>query len=210
LATSTCSPASVFFQNSKPRPQAMNLARSPQPSLYENSCHHFDTFLSWFAPRLPASITCDGFRPPWSPYQGPCMVNAMIRFDDGLRILYHGGFSSRAAMYDLRIEGADGALRCRGQHMSVDAMAYEVAPALGAFAPAELDEGIAGGQPWPTFLGHWHDYLARGIEPPFSGASNLRVMAMIAAAEASLADGAPRAIAGDPRYAAAFTRTAAA
>jgi hypothetical protein len=34
-------------------------------------------------------------------------------------------------------------------------------------------------------------------------------MAMIAAAEASLGDGAPRAIAGDPRYAAAFAKRAA-
>lgn len=197
-------PAAVFFQNSKPRPNAGNLGTSPQPSLYENSCHHFDSFLSLFAPRMPASITCDGFRTPWSPYAGPCMVNALIRFDDGMRILYHGGFSARSAMYDFRIEGTTGALRCRGQHMSIDEMAYEVAPALGAFAPATLDDGIPALSPWQPFLERWHDYVAKGIEPPFSGANNLRVMAMIAAAEASLSDGAPRAISGDPKYAAAF------
>jgi predicted dehydrogenase len=203
------SPAAVFFQNSKPRPNAGNLGQSAQPSLYENSCHHFDSFLALFAPRLPASITCDGYRTPWSPYSGPCMINALIRFDDGLRILYHGGFSSRSAMYDFRIEATKGALRCRGVHMSVDEMGYEVAPALGAFAPSAIDDGIPADNPWMPFLARWHDYIAKGVDPPFSGANNLRVMAMIAAAEASLADGAPRAICGDPRYAAAFARSAA-
>ncbi len=197
----------AFFMNSKPRPNPANLARSDQPALYENACHHFDSFLALFPDRTPEYIACDGFRPSWSKYVGPCMVNATIAFSGGLHLLFHGGFSSQAPMYEFRLEGSAGALRCRGLHMSNDTMGYEVAPALGQFAASAIDVGVEAQDPFRPFFAHWRDYVLGGAEPPFSGRNNLKVMAMLCAAIDSLAgDGRRVAIAGNPRYQAAFAR----
>jgi len=194
----------VFFMNSKPRPQPANLAQMDQPALYENACHHFDSFMAIFEGRVPTWIACDGFIPSWSPYTGPTMVNALIRYDDGLHVLYHGGFASQAPMYEFRLEGSAGALRCRGIHMSNDTMRYEVAPALGALAPAAIDADIPVRNPWAPFLDIWHNYLRGGPEPPFSGRNNLKVFALLSAAIDSVNTRQPIEVAANPRYAAAF------
>jgi predicted dehydrogenase len=198
----------AWFMNSKPRPNPANLALMKQPSLYENACHHFDSFLAVFGDPVPEWIACDGFIPSWSPYAGPCMVNALIRFGrpagQPLHLSYHGGFSSRAPMYEFRIEGSQGALCCHGVHMSNDAMRYERAPALGQFAPAEIDAGIPAQEPFVPFLDAWHGYVNGGAEPPFSGRNNLKVFAMLSAAIESAESGKPAEIAGNPRYRDAF------
>lgn len=199
----------IFFQNSKPRPNPANLAKMAQPSLYENACHHFDSLLAMVQGRVPEWVSCDGFIPSWSPYVGPCMVNALIRFSSNLHLLYHGGFSSRAAMYEFRLEGSAGALRCHGIHMSNDTMAYEFAPALGEFAPAAIDADIPARSPWLPFFELWRDYVAGGVEPSFSGRNNLPVFALLSAAIDSVERGQPVDVAGNPRYASAFETRAA-
>jgi predicted dehydrogenase len=194
----------AWFMNSKPRPNVANLGKMLQPTLYENACHHFDAFLSVFAGREPEWISCDGFVPSWSKYAGPCMVNALIRFSGNLHLAYHGGFSSQAPMYEFRLEGSKGALKCRGLHMSNDTMDYEVAPALGQFAAKRIDEQVPQRDPMTVFLDLWHDYLCGGSEPPFSGCNNLKTFAMLSAAVESVETGTPVAIAGNPKYKAAF------
>ncbi len=197
----------AWFMNSKPRPEVGNLGAMPQPTLYENACHHFDSFLAVFEGCDPEWICCDGFVPSWSKYAGPCMVNALIRFAGNLHLSYHGGFSSRAPMYEFRLEGGNGALKCRGLHMSHPTMDYETAPALGEFTAQRIDREIPPEDPWSLFLDAWHNYLRGGAEPPFSGRNNLKVFAMLGAAIDSVKTGQPVEIAGNPRYAAAFERS---
>jgi len=194
----------AWFMNSKPRPKVANLAKMLQPTLYENACHHFDAFLSVFASHDPEWIFCDGFVPSWSAYAGPCMVNALIGFSGGLHLSYHGGFSSQAPMYEFRLEGSGGALKCRGLHMSNDTMDYELAPALGSFAVCRIDDDIPAQTPWIPFFEHWHAYLAGGPEPPFSGRNNLKVFALLSAAIASVETGQRVRIKDNPLYAEAF------
>jgi predicted dehydrogenase len=194
----------VNFLNTKPRHQAHNQAAMPQPALHEISCHHFDSLMSLFPDRVPESITCDGFQPSWSVYSGPCMVNALIRLSGGIHVLYHGGFSSQADCYELRLEGSRGALRCRGLHMSNDTMAYEFAERGQRLAPCELDEGIPAIDPFLPFLDLWYDYLRGGAEPPFSGRRNLPIFALLSAGIDSIESGQAVTIAGNPRYDTAF------
>jgi predicted dehydrogenase len=205
------------FLNAKPRHEAKNLAKMDQPALYEMSCHHFDSILSIFPQHAPEWIMVDGFRPSWSVYVGPCSINGLLRFvpdnsQEGsgpLHLLYHGGFSSQSDLYELRLEGSQGALRCRGLHMSNDTMEYELSPRDGAWAVRDLDEGIPPISPWLPFFEHWRHYLAHGKladggEAPFAGRANLKVFAMLSAGIDSIHTGAPVTIAGNPRYAAAF------
>lgn len=198
------SPESVTFLNSKPRHRALNLTALPQPALYEMSCHHFDTLMALFPDHVPETIVCDGFRPSWSVYAGPCMVNALIGCSAGLHVLYHGGFSSQSDHYELRIEGTKGVLRCRGIHMSNDDVEYEFAERGQKLSPLAADAGLGSVDPWQTFFGAWRDYLAGGPEPSFSGRNNLKVFALLSAAIDSIGSGRPAPVSTGERYAAAF------
>ncbi len=180
----------IFFFNAKPRHQARNLVDFPQPVLWEMTCHHLDCLFAILPALKPQSVLCDGFLPSWSVYSSPCMINGILRFAGGERMLYHAGYSSQADCYELRLEGERGALRCRGLHMSKDEMRYEFAERGGAFASIDLDQGMPPTQPWSLFLERWRDWLTGGAEPHFSGRNNLKVLAVIAAAIASQSSGA--------------------
>lgn len=194
----------VHLLNSKPRHRALNLGALEQPALHEMSCHHFDSLLSLLPRAVPESIVADGFRPSWSAYRGPCMVNALIRLSGGVHVLYHGGFSSQADCYELRLEGTRGALRCRGIHMSVDEVRYEFAARGGSFAPIEIDGGAPAVNPWREFFARWRAWLEGGPEPPFSGRNNLKVFALLSAGIESVRSGRTVRVAGSARYRAAF------
>ncbi len=198
----------VFFFNAKPRHQARNLAGFEQPVLWEMTCHHLDCLFALLPESIPDSVVCDGFQPSWSVYDSDCMINALLRFRGGLHLLYHAGYSSQSDCYELRLEGSQGALRCRGLHMSKDFMVYEFAERGGPFHRLDLDGGRPPTQAWSLFFDRWHAWLNGGAEPHFSGRQNLKVLAVIAAAIESLASGCFLPIAGDTRYRAAFGESA--
>jgi len=206
-------PGAAWLLNSKPRPDVRNLVGETQPALLETTIHHLDSLLAVFPGRVPEWVMCDGFRPEWSPYEGPCMVNLLVRFSGGLHVVVHSGFSAQAPMYEFRIEGTKGTLRCRGLHMSNDLMSYEFAAALGQFEAVAVNKDVPLVNPWVRFLDAWHDYAGGGErpvggeaveEPPFSGRNNLPVMAMVCAAIESIETGGPIELVDNPRYRAAF------
>ena len=198
----------IYFLSAKPRHQPRNLKHFAQPVLWDMSCHHLDSLFS-ILPRLtPDAVICDGFRPSWTVYDSDCMINGLLRFHGGARMLYHAGYSTQSSCYALRLEGTKGVLRCRGIHMSNDAMAYEFAARGAAFQPIDLDRGRPPTQPWSLFFDAWRGWLAGGDERHFSGRNNLKVLATIDAAIQSLESGAFVNVAGNPRYQAAFERSA--
>jgi len=195
----------INFFNSKPRHQPFNLGDMDHPGLYELSCHHFDSLMSLTPGQIPESIFCDGFCPSWSVYSGLCSINALIRFTNGLHVTYQGSFSAQAYNYELRLEGSNGALRCQGQHMSIDEpMTHEFAARASSFAPTGVDQQIPIEAPFLMFFDKWYEYLQGGAEPSFSGRNNLKVFALLSAGIDSIASGQPIAVADNPRYAAAF------
>ncbi|MEV0459756.1 Gfo/Idh/MocA family protein [Catellatospora methionotrophica] len=196
---------SVNLLNSKPRPHPANLTGMAQPALYEMACHHFDSLAALLPGAVPESIACDGFTPSWSKYDGPCTVNGLIRYSGGVHVLYQGGFSAQAPNYEVRVDGSTGAVRCRGQHMSIDTMTNEYAPAGKDFGPSDLDRDFPAVNPWDVFAAQWRDYVDGGTEPAFSARRNLPVVALLSAGIDSIAQGgAPVAVRANPRYAAAF------
>ncbi|MDE2638711.1 MAG: Gfo/Idh/MocA family oxidoreductase [Chloroflexota bacterium] len=198
----------IYFLSAKPRHQPRNLEHFAQPVLWDMSCHHLDSLYSILPQLIPQAVICDGFRPSWTVYDSDCMINGLLRFQGGARMLYHAGYSTQASCYELRLEGALGALRCRGIHMSNDTMAYEFAERGADFAPIDLEKGRPPSQPWSLFFDQWHDWLNGGGERHFSGSRNLKVLATIDAAIESLSRGAFVQVAGNPRYQAAFEASA--
>ena len=190
----------IYFLNAKPRLHPLNLVGFEQPVLYEMSCHHMDCLFSIFPDIVPQAIICDGYQPSWSVYDSPCMINALIRFNDGVHMLYHAGYSSQSDCYELRLEGTKGVLRCRGIHMSNNTMAYEFAERGANFMPVDLNHGRPITQPWELFFDKWYDYITGGSEPSFSGRNNLKILAIITAAIESLSTESFVKVATHPRY----------
>lgn len=201
----------INFTNAKHRPN-MAECTMDQPCLYEMSCHHFDCLLDAVPDYVPDRVLCDGFQPTWSPYNGPCMVNASIVFrhevHPPLHVYYHAGFSSQSHNYEYRLEGSKGVIRCRGFHMSNDTMAYEFAERGRKLAPIEADEGIPVVVPFEAFFDVWLDYMNGGPEPSFSGRNNLKVFAMLCACEEAIRTGMPVRIADHPLLSQAFRLSA--
>lgn len=197
----------INFTNAKHRPN-MAECTMDQPCLYEMSCHHFDSLLDAIPGYVPDRVQCDGFQPTWSPYNGPCMVNASIVFrhpvHPPLHVHYHAGFSSQSHNYEYRLEGGKGVLRCRGIHMSNDTMAYEYAERGKKLAPIEADEGIPVTVPFEEYFTAWLDYMNGGPEPGFSGRNNLKVFAILCACEQAIRTGMPVDIAAHPLYLQAY------
>ncbi len=198
----------IYFLSAKPRHQPRNLEHFAQPVLWDMSCHHLDSLFSILPDLIPEAVVCDGFRPSWTVYDSDCMINGLFRFAGGARMLYHAGYSTQSSCYELRLEGSRGVLRGRGIHMSNDFMEYEFAERGASFRPIDLDRGRPPTEPWALFFDRWHNWLAGGDEAHFSGRRNLRVLATIDAAIASLSRGGFVEVAGNPRYQAAFAKGA--
>lgn len=180
----------IYLLSAKPRHQARNLKGFIQPVLYEMTCHHLDTLFAILPDLRPASVICDGFMPSWSAYDSDCMINGLFRFHGGAHMLYHAGYSPQSSCYELRLEGERGALRCRGIHMSNEAMDYEFAERGAEFRPIDLDQGAGPTNPWAQFFDEWRGYLNGGAEPSFSAVGNLKILNVIDAAITSLETGA--------------------
>ncbi len=195
---------SAILLNSKPRHSVLNFGCLKHPVLLEMSCHHFDSLLALFPSSDPEWIMIDGFQPSWSVYNGPCMLNGIIRYSGNLRVLYHAGYSAQSDCYELRLEGNRGVLRCRGIHSSNDEITNEFADSGGKFAHSSMDADMPVQDPWIPFFDAWHAFLGGGAEPPFSGRNNLKVFALLSAGIESCERGQPVEVSGNPRYAAAF------
>lgn len=199
----------VNFLNAKPQFDPLYLQGKPQPMLYDRSLLHFDALNAIFPQHIPEWIMCDGFQPSWSVFDGPCSINALIRFHPRLHIFYQGGISSQSDLYEVRLEGAKGVLRCRGIHMSNDLMRYDFSERGGTFAEHAIDSGMEIINPWMPFLEDWHNYLsnysvADHTEPSFTGRNHLKVFAIASACVDSFDSGQPIEIAANPKYCSAF------
>jgi len=171
----------MYFLNSKPRPDPLNLARMTHPAMLEMSCHHFDALFALLPRAKPIAITARGYKPSWSRYFANSMVDACIDLTGGIQVLYHCGFDARAACYELRVEGSKGVLRVRGEHMSTANFTYELAPAFGNFSNVDLEAQIPSASAWSLFMEQWRHWLEGGKEPSFSLRNNLRVFALLQA-----------------------------
>jgi predicted dehydrogenase len=187
--------------NSKPRPEPLNLGRMKHPAMLEMACHHFDALLGILPKVKPLAITARGYRPPWSAYTSNSTVDAMLEFSGGVQALYHCGFDALAPCYELRIEGSNGTLRVRGEHMSAaTGFEYELAPALGRFSTVDLEARVPDVGAWTTFMEQWQAWLTRGREPCFSLRRNQPVFALLQAGMESVDRGRRIDLLASSRY----------
>lgn len=181
---------SVILVNAKPRPDPGTLADAEHPALDENACHHFDALRCVLNERQAVSVSCHEFNPSWSPYRRAAMVNATITYDDDIEVLYQGGFAARAPMYELRLEGTQGVLRCRGEHMSEGPIAYEHSDDGRTFVELPGHAPIRPADAWTPFIEAWDRWHRTGGAAPFSAEGALPILALVEAAKRSAKSGA--------------------
>lgn len=181
---------SVVLVNAKPRPDTGTLADAEHPALDENACHHFDALRCVLNERQAVRVSCHEFNPSWSRYRRAAMVNATITYEDGIEVLYQGGFAARAPMYELRLEGTRGVLRCRGLHMSQGPMTYEHSDDGQTFVELPGHAPIRPADAWRPFVDAWDAWHRAGGAAPFSAEGALPVLALVEAAKRSASTGA--------------------
>lgn len=180
---------SIILVNAKPRLDPGTLANAEHPALDENACHHFDAVRCLLDERQAVSVSCREFNPSWSPYRRGAMVNATITYEDGIEVLYQGGFAARAPMYELRLEGTSGVLRCRGEHMSQGAMTYEHSRDGLGFVKLPGHAPLRAADSWTPFLDAWVTWHRSGGVAPFSAEGALPILALVEAAKRSATTG---------------------
>jgi predicted dehydrogenase len=180
---------SVIMVNAKPRPDPGTLADAEHPALDENACHHFDALRCVLNERQAVSVSCHEFNPSWSPYRRAAMVNATITYEDGIEVLYQGGFAARAPMYELRLEGTRGVLRCRGEHMSQGPMTYEHSEDGRTFVELPSHAPLHPADSWPPFIDAWSAWHRTGGAAPFSAEGALPILALVESAKRSATTG---------------------
>ena len=80
-----------------------------QPMLWEQSVHHFD-LLRYVYGREPETVVCRSWNPPWSMYEGDANVTALLTFEGGMVVNYHGTWQANWSIpgFEWRSECAEG------------------------------------------------------------------------------------------------------
>lgn len=89
----------------RPHPRTLNY---PFASVWDMSCHHFDTLLSWLGGGF-ATITAKTFGPPWSRYQHPNNTSLQLAHRSGCMVHYLHTHDAAINEIRIRIQGRLGA-----------------------------------------------------------------------------------------------------
>ncbi len=177
LSLGTLSCVDLIHHRVRPFPRTLDY---PFASIWDMSCHHFDSLMHWIG--RPLAVTGHAFGPPWSPYSHPANTAAHIEFEGGVRVNYFHGHDSARGLYHLAFHGRQGAL------VQADTGAAENADSGIVFSKRPTQQ--LGWEPVqsvplqdvpPAEVGVLHDFhnhVTNGIEPGISARHNLEVMAL--------------------------------
>lgn len=148
----------------------------PFACVWDMSCHHFDTLLSWFGPMT--RMRAFGWRAAWSPYDGVCNTTATIEFASGVRAHYAHTHDAARGVLDIQMHGERGCLSARGtSYLDEGGMAFSERPGeqfgTRPLRPVEPEPSDGEGD----LLRDFHRYIVEGIEPGISVRNNLETMA---------------------------------
>lgn len=160
----------MVYQENRVRPQPNNLTY-PFASVWDMSCHHFDTMLYWFGPL--ETMTAQAWRAPWSAYPHPNNTSAHMVFRNGTHVHYlHTHDAARISLH-VEVHGEKGAAIWTDAGLTVNerpSVNFGKSPDIAV--PITNQEGEIG------VLRDFHDYVCLGREPGISVKNNLEVMAM--------------------------------
>ena len=164
-------PFLVEYTQNRQRPHPRTLDY-PFASVWDMSCHHFDTLLSWLGVGF-TQVTAAAFGPAWSRYRHPNNTSAQIGHQSGCLVHYLHTHDAAVNEIRIRIQAARGAILVDGDQVVFcprgDRQLEHEAP-VPVSPEAHLGErGV---------LADFHRHCAQGEEVGISGRSNLSVIAL--------------------------------
>jgi len=157
-----------YTQNrQRPHPRTLDY---PFASVWDMSCHHFDTLLSWLGPGF-TEVTAKAFGPAWSRYRHANNTSMQMNHRSGCMVHYLHTHDAAVNEIRIRIQATGGAILVDGDRVafckrSDRQLEHE---AIVPVAP-EAHLGEAG------VLADFHRHCVQGDEVGISGRSNLDVM----------------------------------
>lgn len=142
----------------------------PFASVWDMSCHHFDTMMHWFGPL--ADLTGFAWRAAWSAYEHPNNTSAQITFRNGTKCHYLHTHDAARASLDIELHGERGALVYRDDKLTFNERPLEQ---FGTRPVVGVDAVEAHGE--SDLLRDFHRYITEGVEPGISVRNNLETMA---------------------------------
>ncbi|HEY3756631.1 MAG TPA: Gfo/Idh/MocA family oxidoreductase [Opitutaceae bacterium] len=159
-----------YTQNrQRPHPRTLDY---PFASVWDMSCHHFDTLLSWLGPGF-IEVTARAFGPAWARYTYPNNTSLQIVHASGCFVHYLHTHNAAFNEVHVRVQAERGTILVDGQNVSFCPRAdtqLQNAPIVPV--TAEPSAGEAG------VLEDFYRHCVRGESVGISGASNLSVMSL--------------------------------
>lgn len=157
-----------YTQNrQRPHPRTLDY---PFASVWDMSCHHFDTLLSWLGLGF-AEVNARAFGPPWSRYTYPNNTSAQIVHASGCVVHYLHTHDAAINEVRIRVQAARGAIVVDGEKVAFCPRG-DVQLQHEPLVPVTLEPhaGEAG------VLGDFHRHCVGGVPVGISGTANLSVM----------------------------------
>jgi predicted dehydrogenase len=159
-----------YTQNrQRPHPRTLDY---PFASVWDMSCHHFDTLLSWLGPGF-TEVSARVFGPEWSRYAFPNDTSARISHVSGCFVHYLHTHHAAINEVHIRVQAERGAILVEGERVSfcprgdVQLQHEPIVPVM-----PEPHAGEAG------VLADFHRHCVHGEPVGISGAANMAVMAL--------------------------------
>lgn len=159
----------ISYSEQRVRPHPRTLTY-PFASVWDMSCHHFDTLQDWLGPLV--EVTAHSWRSGWSAYQHDPNTSAHLVFSNGTRVHYiHTHEGSRQTL-DIELHGERGALFLHDGVLTFNPRPTEQfgRRPITVITPEPAD-------PLGNLLRDFHAYITASIEPRISVRHNLEVMA---------------------------------
>ena len=159
----------VQYNQNRVRPHVRTL-NYPFASVWDMSCHHFDTLMSWFGPIR--ELTAQSWRAGWSPYEYDNNTTAHLLFENGTNCQYLHTHDAARNTLDVRLHGERGAFA-----WDAAGLTFSVRPTeqFGTREVVNVPPVEAHGE--ADLLRDFRAYIVEGREPGISVFKNLETMA---------------------------------
>ena len=165
------SPFLIEYTQNRQRPHPRTLDY-PFASVWDMSCHHFDTLLSWLGLGF-TEVTARAFGPAWSRYTFPNNTSLQIAHASGCLVHYLHTHNAAFNEVHIRVQAERGTILVDGDRVSFCPrgdvqLQHEIVVAVSP----EANAGELG------VLADFHRHCVEGVAVGISGAANLSVMAL--------------------------------
>jgi len=149
--------------------------RMDHPLLVEAGIHHFD-LLRWCLGAELAVAAAAEWNPPWSPFRVGASVTALLTSEDGAPVRYDATFAPHGDMAPIRFDSGwevvcrDARITIENGGVFVDGAPTDVGPTDEPVPLEDLNR---------LLFADWLAARDAGTAPPFSGADNLRSVALL-------------------------------